>query len=80
MRFTPQDMEIVRAGLNFLSFVESQVLIYRFWENQTIEEISDQIEMTWDETDYLITEALEKLRAYCLAHSELKIGTIMDAA
>lgn len=80
MRFTSQDMEIVRTGLDILSFDERQILICRYWENQTIEEISNLLGLGWSDIDQLMSEALEKLRTYCLQHSQFSIGTIMEAA
>jgi DNA-directed RNA polymerase specialized sigma24 family protein len=35
----------------------------RFWENYTIEEISEKLRMSWDQTDQLIEKSLLELRA-----------------
>lgn len=80
MRFTAKDIEVVRNGLNFLSFLERQIIIYRFWENQTIEEISQAMEMSWEEIDKAISKAIGKLRAFCLAHPSFSIGIQLEAA
>ena len=80
MRFTAKDIEVVRNGLNFLSFLERQIIIYRFWENQTIEEIATVLELSWSEIDEVINEAIEKLRAFCLEHPNFSIGIQLEAA
>gem|GEM_PF-5968216 len=42
---------------------KTQRLIYlRFWESMTIEEIADEMRVTWDEADHALTEALTNLR------------------
>lgn len=44
---------------------QSQRAIYlRFWENSTIEEISDELRLTWDEADFLIEESIFNLREH----------------
>jgi DNA-directed RNA polymerase specialized sigma24 family protein len=80
MRFTAKDIEVVRNGLNFLSFLERQIIIYRFWENQTIEEIATALELSWSEIDELINEAIEKLRTFCLEQPNFSIGIQLEAA
>ena len=80
MRFTPKDIEVVKEGMNILSFFERHILINRFWENKTIEEIAEEMELQWDEIDQAITEALSKLRVYCLEHPQFKLGLVLEAA
>jgi len=81
MRFTQKDIEVVRAGLSFLSFCQRETLIYRFWENQSIEEISEHLEMDWDEVDSIIDEALLNLRTFCLEHPDFSLAkSFVEAA
>ncbi len=80
MRFTPKDIEVVRNGLSFLTFLERQILIYRFWEERTIEDIAEILEMYWDEVDSYIEDSLKSLRKYCLEHPSFSLGVFMEAA
>ncbi len=80
MRFTPKDIEVVKIGLNFLTFFERHILFHRFWENKTIEEIAEEMKLEWHEIDHVITEALNKLRVFCLEHPEFKLGFSLEAA
>ena len=54
-----EDLKQVVLKLDY----SAQRLIYlRFWECMTIEEISKEVRMTWDETDKAIDRALLDLR------------------
>ena len=80
MRFTSNDIEIVRAGLSFLTTCEKQILIYRFWEDMTIEEIAILLEMKWDEVNRSIETALKHLKQYCIGQSDFSINDFREAA
>lgn len=66
--FTANDQAILRAGVNKLSLIDRQIVIYRFWENYSIQEIAESFEMTWDEVDQSINSSMEKLKQFYLAH------------
>jgi DNA-directed RNA polymerase sigma subunit (sigma70/sigma32) len=80
MRFTSKDIEVVKIGLNFLTFFERHILILRFWENKTIEEISKEMDLEWGEIDQSIEIALDKLRVFCLEHPQFTVGYAAKAA
>jgi DNA-directed RNA polymerase sigma subunit (sigma70/sigma32) len=80
MRFTAKDIEVVKTGLNILTYFERHIVIHRFWENKTIEEIAVEMELDWDEVDQAITEALNKLRTFCLEHPQFKAASYAEAA
>ena len=80
MNYTKEDILVVREGLSFLAYLERQVIIYRFWENMTIEEISQVLGMKWSEIDMAINRALENLRRYCLRHPEFSLNFISRMA
>lgn len=50
------------AALTRLSPERQRAINLRFWENYTIEEISETLRMSWDQTDQLIEQALLELR------------------
>lgn len=50
------------VALTELSPQGQRAINLRFWENYTIEEISDDLRMTWDEADELIEQSLKQLR------------------
>jgi DNA-directed RNA polymerase specialized sigma24 family protein len=80
MRFTSNDVEIVRAGLSYLTTCERQILIYRFWEDMTIEEIAGLFEMRWEEVNRNIETALKKLKHFCMNESDFSFSDFRDAA
>lgn len=53
-------------ALTELSPQGQRAINLRFWENYTIEEISDDLHMTWDDADKLIEQSLKQLRARLL--------------
>lgn len=80
MRFTSNDIEIVRAGLSYLTTCERQILIYRFWEDMTIEEIAVLLEMKWEEVNKSIERALKNLKQYCICQSDFSFSDLREAA
>jgi DNA-directed RNA polymerase specialized sigma subunit len=80
MRFTSNDVEIVRAGLSYLTTCERQILIYRFWEEKTIEEIAGLLEMKWEEVNRSIETALKILKHYCIGQSDFSFHDFRMAA
>lgn len=65
-KFTETDQAILREAITHLSFIDRQIIINRFWENFSIQEIADTFEMTWSEVDQSIEESLIKLKDLCL--------------
>ena len=80
MRFTSNDIEIVRTGLSYLTTCERQILIYRFWEDKTIEEIATLLEMKWEEVNRSIESALKKLKNFCIGQSDFSSNDFRKAA
>lgn len=66
--FTFLDQAVLHLGLEELSSFERQLLILRFWENFTIEEISRLFKVSWSEVDETIENSFLKLRDFCLNH------------
>ena len=71
--YTQKDQAILREGITQLSFIDRQIIINRFWENYSIEEIADTFLMSWDEVDQSIEESMENLKAYCLSQKEFSL-------
>lgn len=60
-------MEVGSTLLNALLTLPPQgqrAINLRFWENYTIEEISEHLRISWDEADQLIEQSLKQLRSY----------------
>jgi len=53
-------------ALTELSPQGQRAINLRFWENYTIEEISEDLRMSWDDADELIEQCLKQLRARLL--------------
>lgn len=58
---TVESKDLQKALLN-LSLPSQRMLFLRFWESMTIEEIADEMRMTWDAADLAINNALAALR------------------
>lgn len=56
------NMNHLNEGMRKLPFLQKQILIYRFWENLTIEEIGFLLELPWNEVDQHIEESFKFLR------------------
>lgn len=80
MRFTSNDVDIVRAGLSDLTTCERQILIYRFWEEKTIEEIAELLGMKWNEVNESIESALINLKHFCIGQSDFSLNDFREAA
>lgn len=80
MSFTSNDVEIVRAGMSYLRACERQILIYRFWEDKTIDEIATTLCMRWDEVNSSIDSSLAKLKHYCIGQSDFSSNDFKEAA
>lgn len=52
----------LKKALSTLSQKVQRLIYLRFWEAMTIEEIANEMRMTWDEADQAITAALANLR------------------
>lgn len=53
---------LVLQALSELSPEAQRALYLRFWENYLIEEISDDLKITWDAADRLIEMSLKQLK------------------
>ena len=52
----------LRRALCDLDLLEQIALYLRFWEAHTIEEVGDQLSLTWSKADKLLNSALDRLR------------------
>lgn len=66
MKFSTNDIVIIRQALGDLPFIEWHILYLRFWENYSIQEIAIALEMKWDEVNMTIEKLLVQLKDYCM--------------
>ena len=64
--FSSKDHGILREAVGGLEETERAVVIMRFWENRTLDEIAEVLGITWREVEKFLSRALEKLKASCL--------------
>jgi len=62
--FGSDDVRVLQAILIKLSKKENYAVVQRFWADQTIESISKDLRMSWDDTNQLLEEAIKKLKEY----------------
>ncbi len=68
--FTEQDYQCLRRALRALSDREFRIVVMRFWELNTIEEIATALKSSWTEIDRTIEGTLPKLRQICLMNPD----------
>lgn len=66
MNFTNDDIKIIRRALKELQVIEWKILYLRFWENYSIFEIADSLEMKWEEVNLIIENLFVQLKDVCL--------------
>ena len=54
---------VVEKGLCRLDEIERRAIFLRFWQPFTISQIADLMNLSWDEADRLIDQAVAKIRA-----------------
>jgi DNA-directed RNA polymerase specialized sigma24 family protein len=72
--FSDLDRSIVLLGLNELNCFQRQILICRFWENLTIEEIARLLNVSWTLVDETLETSFKELREFCLQHKEFSLA------
>lgn len=60
-------------ALTKLSPQGQRAIYLRFWENYTIEEISNVLKLTWDQADRLIESSLKELKTLLADGSVIKL-------
>ena len=66
--FTKTDQKIVRWALAQLPLDYQQAIIKRFWEKCSIQEIAQELGVSWSDADYMINKGIEILRNECEGH------------
>ncbi len=73
--FSNVDYSILRKNLSQLQGHERSVVMLRFWESNTISEIAEILELTWQDVESYLTRALAKLKNLCLENQEFSRST-----
>lgn len=73
-RFTRNDKRIVRRALMGVSEHEREVVLMRYWEELSIDEIALIIQSTKEKVEETLAQAYEKLRGLCLRHPEFSLA------
>ena len=68
--FSSNDQAVVRKAVAQLQGHEHSVVVLRFWEANTISEIAGILDLTWQEVESYLTQALIKLKSICLKDRE----------
>lgn len=80
MKFSSIDRSILKEAMGALQFWERQVLIYRYWENLSIDEIAMIMDMKWSEVDMSIENTFKILRKYCLNEPAFSLSSTCEEA
>lgn len=59
---TPENFELLKEALAYLSPKQRLIVYMRFWDNLTIQEIARYLGHSWSRTDMMIDEAINHLR------------------
>lgn len=76
-KFNKNDISIIREALRDLPIIEWHILYLRFWENFSILEIAESLEMKWEEVDQTIEKLLAELKEHCLNDPTFSRSEIM---
>ena len=68
--FTGVDHRIVIQALAKLQGHEYKAVKLRFWENNTVSEIAQILNLSWDEAERTLVHALKKLKSMCVANPD----------
>lgn len=77
-RFSENNFEELHESLLKLPAAKQQAVQMRFFDDLTIDQIAQQMGITWDETDKLIKHALRDLRA--MLEEKLNYTSTIQAA
>lgn len=77
MKFTQNDIAVIREALRDLPIKEWHILYLRFWENFSIQEIAESLDMKWEEVNQAIEKLLTELKEYCLNDPAFSRSEIM---
>lgn len=64
--FHAKDYDIVRSAVARLPKVERLAITLRFWEHYTLDEVAQELGVTWREVEDIIAKALVTLRQVCI--------------
>ena len=64
--FTQKDHAIVRRALAELNELERSLIVLRFWEKNTLFEMGEILDLSFEEVEQKLSIALEKLKPICL--------------
>jgi DNA-directed RNA polymerase specialized sigma subunit len=68
--FTVKDHSIVREGVAALQGYEHSVVLLRFWESNTISEIAEILDLSWQDVEKYLSQAIVKLKKFCEAKQD----------
>lgn len=77
MKFNQNDIAVIREALRDLPIIEWHILYLRFWENYSIQEIAESLEMKWEEVNQTIDKLLIELKEHCLKDPTFSRSEIM---
>lgn len=65
--FSKEEQKVVREAVLRLPIDEKLIVLLRFWENNSIQDIAETLEMPWDEVERSLKKSLKKLKELCTA-------------
>ena len=68
--FSNQDHAILRAAMGRLTVPEKCVVLLRFWEGNTVSEITEILDMPLKEVLFYLCTAFKKLKPACMANPD----------
>ena len=68
--FTSQDHSIIREAMGELGEVERTLILLRFWERNTLTEIGQIMDLSFQEVEKRLNGAFEQLKKICLSQKD----------
>lgn len=63
VKYIHGDYEVLHEAMDKLATKEQDAIYCRYWREMSIMEISEKLGISWDDTDHLLTQSLQKLKA-----------------
>jgi len=78
--FSPTEHAAARELLLELSPTEFRALVLRFWGSCSVDDISSDLNVSWDHANAILARAMKTLRTKCLSHSVFAARLTQDNA
>ena len=77
-RFNERDKELLRKAMEMIGDNQATALILRYWKNYYIEEVAQEMKLSWAQANKLIEQAQDEIKKILLKYKDFKGGPRVD--